>query len=169
MTPILLLVDVQRNMLLPPEPVPGAEAVGAAIEDVLARARSAGAVVVHVRNNGTDGDPDAPGTPGWELIHDVRDGEHVVDKRQPDAFSGTDLSSLLPAAAPVVVAGMQSDFCIRETSLAALRRGHQVTLVSGAHATYDGEAPAATISERVERELDAAGASIVDRDGLSFA
>jgi nicotinamidase-related amidase len=47
MTTVLLLVDVQRNMLEPPEPVPQAETVGAAIEDLLERARSAG----------VDGDP----------------------------------------------------------------------------------------------------------------
>jgi nicotinamidase-related amidase len=69
MASVLLLVDVQKNMLLPPEPVPDADSVAVAIEEVLERARSAGAVVVHIRNNGGEGDPDAPGVPGWELVH----------------------------------------------------------------------------------------------------
>jgi nicotinamidase-related amidase len=167
--PVLLLIDVQNNMLLPPEPVPGAEAVSAAIDDVLAGARSAGAGVIHVRNNGSAGDPDAPGTPGWALVHDVRDGEHVVDKDEPDAFAGTGLAALIPESAGVVVAGMQSEHCVRATSLSALRRGHPVTLVRDAHATYDGEVPARTVSERVERELAAAGVSIVDRKDLTFS
>jgi nicotinamidase-related amidase len=64
MAAVLLLVDVQRNMLEPPEPVPAADTVSAAIEDVVARARFAGAVVVHIRNNGPEGAPDAPGVPG---------------------------------------------------------------------------------------------------------
>jgi nicotinamidase-related amidase len=166
---VLLLVDVQGNMLLPPEPVPDAEAVSAAIEDVLGRARSAGAMVVHVRNNGPDGYPDAPGTPGWELVHEVRDGEHVVDKDESDAFDGTPLAELVPPAATVVVTGMQSEYCVRETSLAALRRGHRVLLVRGAHATYDDELPAQTISGRIEQELSAAGVSVVDREDLSFS
>src|SRR5574341_618770 len=161
--PVLLLIDVQKNMLLPPEPVPGADAVSAAIDDVLAGARSAGALIIHVRNNGSDGDPDATGTPGWELVHDVRDGEHVGDKDEPDAFAGTGLAALIPESASVVVAGMQSEYCVRATSLAALGRGHPVTLVRGAHATYDGQVRSLTISERVEGELDAAGVSIVDR------
>jgi nicotinamidase-related amidase len=163
MTSVLLLVDVQRNMLLPPEPVPEADGVAAAIEDVLDRARSAGAVIVHVRNNGPADAPDALGTPGWELVHEVRDGEHVVDKDEPDAFAGTGLADLVPASAAVVVAGMQSEYCIRETSLSALRRGHRVMLVHGAHATYDDEVPAATTARRIEEELGAAGVSVVDR------
>ena len=50
-------------------------------------ARTARAAVVHIRNNGGGNDPDAPGTTGWELVHDVHSGEHVVDKREPDAFA----------------------------------------------------------------------------------
>jgi nicotinamidase-related amidase len=168
MSSVLLLIDVQRNMLLPPEPVPAADAVAAAIGDVLDRARAAGALVVHVRNNGGTGEPDAPDTPGWQLIHEVRVGERVVDKEEPDAFAGTDLADLLPAAAEVVVVGMQSDYCVRATSLAALRRGHQVTLVRGAHATYDDEEPAGTIAAQIETQLHAAGATVVDRVEVRF-
>jgi len=131
--------------------------------------RSAGVVVVHVRNNGAAGDPDAPGTPGWELVHEVGDGEHLVVKDQPGAFAGTELPELLPVSTAVVVAGMQSEYCIRETSLSALRRGHRVTLVRGAHATYDDEVPAATTSRRVEEELGAAGVSVVNRQDLTFS
>lgn len=74
----------------------------------------------------------------------------------------------MPESATVIVAGMQSEYCIRETSLAALRRGHPVVLVRGAHATYDGEAPARTTSEAVENELSTAGASVLDLAELPF-
>jgi nicotinamidase-related amidase len=80
---------------------------------------------------------------------------------EADAFAETGLSDLIPASASVMVAGMQSEYCVRETSLPALRRGHPVALVRGAHATYDGEAPAEAISRRVEEELSAAGAAVV--------
>lgn len=168
MTSVLLLVDVQDNMLRPPSPVPGAHAVGAAIEDLLGRARAAGTPVVHVRNNGGATDPDAPRTPGWQLVHAVRAGEHVVDKHEPDAFAGTPLAGLLPEAAHVVVAGMQSESCVRETSLAALRRGHRVTLVRDAHATYDGTTSAAETSRRVEEELAVAGVTVAGREEVRF-
>jgi nicotinamidase-related amidase len=168
MTSVLLLVDVQKDMLEPPEPIPDAASVGEAIKDLLGRARSAGIPVIHIRNNGAPGDPDAPGTPGWELVHDVAIGEHVVDKYESDAFAGTSLPDLVPASATVIVAGMQSEFCIKETALSALRRSYPVIVVRGAHATYDGDIPARDTSDAVEAELAEAGASVVGPAGLPF-
>lgn len=169
MSPVLLLIDVQGNMLHSPQPVPGAIGVSRAISELLARARAAGLPVVHVRNNGKDTDPDAPGTPGWELVHQPVEGELVIDKAQPDAFAATGLGDVLAEGVPLVVAGMQSEFCIRETILSALRRGHPVTLVRGAHATYDaGQTPAAVTAERIERELRDAGACVVTPKEVQF-
>jgi nicotinamidase-related amidase len=165
---ILVLIDAQRNMLLPPDPVPDADRVTALLKGLLERGRVAGVPVVHVRNNGGDDDPDRPGTTGWELVFDAHPGEAVVDKHQPDAFAGTNLADLLPPAAPVVIAGMQSEYCIRATALAALDRGHPVTLVRGAHATYDGDLPARQVSQRVEAELSDAGVALANPDGLPF-
>jgi nicotinamidase-related amidase len=157
---VLLLIDVQRNMLEPPTPVPAADAVSARIDDLLGRARSAGSAIVHVRNNGAGDDPDAPGSAGWELTHQAEDGEPIVDKYETDAFAGTALADLIPATAAIVVAGMQSEYCIRATSLAALRRGHQVTLAAGAHATYDdGDAS----------ELGTAGVAVIDASDVTFS
>ena len=142
--------------------------MGEAIRVLLGRARSAGTTVIHVRNNGDDDDPDAPGTPGWELVHQAAPEEYVVDKDECDAFAGTGLSALVPESATVIVAGMQSEFCIRETSLSALRQGHPVVLVRGAHATYDGDLPARQTSLGVEAELGAAGVSVIDPAELRF-
>jgi nicotinamidase-related amidase len=165
----LLLIDVQRNMLLPPQPVPDALAVGPKIAEILHRARRAGAMVIHVRNNGGQDDPDAPGTTGWKLIHDVAGHEAVVDKRTPDSFDGTELGSLLADAPDVVIVGMQSEYCVRETSLAALKRGLDVVLVRGAHATYgNGKHTAAEIAAATEAELAQAGARILDTDDVTF-
>jgi nicotinamidase-related amidase len=168
MPSVLLMVDVQRNMLEPPLPVPDAGPVGVAIRDVLDRARAAGAPVVHVRNNGPDDAPDAPGSAGWELVHEVRDGEHVVDKWEPDSFAETGLDKLLPPGSPVIVVGMQSDFCVQATCLAALRRGREVTLVRDAHATYDDEVHAAEAARRVEDELRAAGVMVIGSEDVRF-
>ena len=160
MADVLVMVDVQRNMIRPPAPVPAADEVESALTRLLARARGAGARVVHVRNNGGTGDPDEVGTPGWELVHDIDGGEHIIDKAEADAFAGTGLAGLLPPGSRLVIAGMQSEYCVRETVLSGLRRGHAVTLASGAHATYDDGEAAAAISRRVEAELAAAGAEI---------
>ncbi|MQA97106.1 MAG: isochorismatase family protein [Streptosporangiales bacterium] len=168
MASVLLMVDVQRNMLEAPTPVPEAETVSATIRQILERARESEAVIVHIRNNGGEGDPDAPGTPGWELVHEVRDGEHVIDKNENDAFAGTKLDALIPEESDVVMVGMQSEFCIRATALAALRRDHRVTLVRGAHATYHGEVPAAETSRQIDLVLGAAGVEVTDPEKVTF-
>jgi nicotinamidase-related amidase len=93
-------------------------------------------------------------------------GEHVLDKHQPDAFAETGLADLLPVAVDVIVVGMQSDYCVRETSLSALRRGHAVRLVRGAHGTYDGDTAAQETAARVEAELRNAGVQIIDPQQL---
>src|SRR5579875_384924 len=125
-------------MLEPPDPVPAAARLIEAGDRLLDRAREQGARVVHVRNNGPAGDPDEPGTPGWQLYHRVADGESVLDKHSADAFADTALAELVPAGTEITVAGLASDFCIEATVLGALGRGYPVRLVRGAHAAYPG-------------------------------
>lgn len=52
MAKALMLIDVQRNMLEPPTPVPSAATTRQALQDLLLRARQAGALVIHVQNDG---------------------------------------------------------------------------------------------------------------------
>ncbi len=169
MTSVLLLVDVQRNMLLPPEPVPDAATVALAIETVLDKARHANAQVVHIRNTGGSGDPDEPGTDGWQLVHAVEPGEITVDKPEPNAFAGTDLADHIPADAHLIIVGMQSDHCVSATARAAVERGHAVTVVRGAHATYPGGGESAReIAERVDMELVRNGVVVTGERELNF-
>lgn len=167
----LLLVDAQRNMLDPPTPVPDAPAIRAALEKLLVTARSCGAVVVHVQNDGESGDPDEPGSSGWELAFVPTDGEIVTRKDQPDAFvSNPSLADELAkrGVSRVVLAGMQSNYCVAATSRAAMQHGFDVVLASGAHATYDEERPAAVISAEVEAALAEEGILVVPAPDVSF-
>jgi nicotinamidase-related amidase len=170
MVTALLLVDVQRNMLEGVFPVPDADVVRPELASLLSRARLAGAVVVHVQNDGGAGDPDEPFTSGWELCFPVAGGEPVIRKTESDAFTETDLGSVLSTrdVRRVVVAGMQSNYCIAQTSLAALRHGYAVFLAAGAHATYDEEEAAAVISEKVEQQLAESGVTVLPAGEVSF-
>ncbi|EJD06813.1 Isochorismatase hydrolase [Fomitiporia mediterranea MF3/22] len=177
---VLLLVDVQVNMLAQHGGgVPNASTVGANIERILRLARSAPhpPLIVHVRNTGESGDPDAPGTPGWQLVHPPRAGEPVIDKTKNNAFAGTRLAELVDRKAALVVVGMQSDFCIRATCSAALGRGNTVFLVEDAHATYDRPeaysasgpvliTPAHKVEKEIESELEEAGVFVVKVEDL---
>ena len=171
MTRALMLIDVQRNMLEPPTPVPAAASIREALQDLLLRARGAGALVIHVQNDGPPGEPDEPGTDGWQLVFPAGAGELIVRKDQPDTFAANpalvkDLAA--KEITEVVIAGMQSNYCVAESSRGAQKHGLQAILASGAHATYDENEPASAISAQIERELATEGIMVLSFRKVSF-
>ena len=167
----LMLVDVQRNLLEGDDAVDGADGLRSALGGLLDAAREAGVPVVHVENDGAVGDPDEPGTPGWELVFPPAPGEPVVRKDVPDTFlSNPALADVLHAMGvdTLVVAGLQSELCVQATALGALERGFDVVVPAGAHATFDAEIPAREVVARVTLELTAAGVEVVELDEVVF-
>jgi nicotinamidase-related amidase len=77
----------------------------------------------------------------WEIVPELSpaDGEPRVRKNYGDSFEDTDLEDVLSGirAGRVVVAGAQTDACIRSTLHGAIARGYDATLVSDAHTTED--------------------------------
>lgn len=62
----------------------------------------------------------------------------------------------------MVVFGLQSDYCVRATSNGALNAGFKVTLLQGAHSTYDADGKAAEeIEKEIEAELRGKGVQLV--------
>ena len=151
-TSALVVIDVQVNMF-GPAPVNAAEELLERLVALVKRARAAQAPVVFVRNCGAPGDPDERGCPGWELHPSLQaaTGELVLDKTTGDTFASTSLDNELKArgVTRVVLAGLQSEFCVRETVQGALARGYGVTLVTDGHGTYDtkGRPARQTIAE----------------------
>ncbi len=72
-----------------------------------------------------------------ELTPDA--GEPLIDKAWGDAFEETKLEQVLEAlgVGRLVVAGAQTDACIRSTLHGAFVRGYDATLVGDAHTTDD--------------------------------
>ncbi|WP_431280219.1 isochorismatase family protein [Leifsonia poae] len=167
----LMLVDVQRNMLDGEGAIEGAVAFREALADVLERAREARVPIVHVRNDGNAGDPDEPETNGWEFVFPPLPGEPVVRKDVGDTFQANPaLADVLRAMGvdSLVIVGLQSEYCILDTSRGALLRGLGVILPSDGHATYDADEPAAAISARVTGELADDGVTIVELASVDF-
>jgi nicotinamidase-related amidase len=169
----LLVIDVQVNMFDPSHAVASADGLLARVRSLVTRARTAGAPVVFVRNCGGPEDPDVHGTPGWELHPTLQPGpgELVLDKTTCDTFVSTHLGEELDALGVrrVVITGLQSEYCIRETTLGALARGLEVTLVQDAHSTYDGrQRKAREISAAVNAEF-AERAAVTPAEQVGFA
>jgi nicotinamidase-related amidase len=95
------------------------------------------------------------GSEPWKIVPelDPRDDEPKVQKSWGDSFEETDLESVLAGlkVGSLVVAGAQSDACIRSTLHGAITRGYDALLVSDAHTTedlssYGAPEPAAVIA-----------------------
>jgi nicotinamidase-related amidase len=131
----VLVVDVQNGVV---DGVPQRDAVIANISDLVARARAADVPVLWVQHQSEE----LPeGSDQWQYVPELpmRDGEPVVHKRYGDAFEDTTLEQELAArgVGRVVVAGAQTDACIRSTLHGAFTRGYDTTLVADAHTTED--------------------------------
>ena len=141
----LVVIDTQVGMFETPglPPVPNGERLLENIEGLIRRAREADVAVVHVRHADGPGHPLERGTRGWETHPRVapKDGEPVVDKETPDAFLRTTLGEELESRGigRLVLAGMQTEYCVDTTCRRAFGLGYDVTLAADAHGTFDGE------------------------------
>lgn len=110
----LVLVDVQAAFVAGQLAVPDAESLTGSVTGLLARARSAGSLVVHLQNDGEVGAVDEPGRPGWELHLRPGPGERVIRKTGDDGFQGTTLGRVLIAhrVSRLAIAGVLSEMCI---------------------------------------------------------
>ncbi|TXS06202.1 isochorismatase family protein [Streptomyces sp. col6] len=148
----LIVVDVQKDGVTGDRAVPSADVLLDRTAGLLARARGAGAVVVHLQNDGDPGAGDEPYTPGWALHLPVEEGptEVVIRKTWDDGFKDTSLGAVLTEAGveSLAVCGVMSEMCVQATARTALELGYRVVLPYDAHATHD--VPAAPgISEAV--------------------
>lgn len=131
----VVVVDVQNQVVA--DAHRRDEVVGA-IAGLVERARTEQVPVVWVQH---DDDGLVHGGDGWQIVPELRPApdEPVVEKHYGDSFEGTDLEAVLAAGAigRVVVAGAQTDACIRSTLHGAFVRGYDVALVGDAHTTED--------------------------------
>jgi nicotinamidase-related amidase len=114
------------------------DGVIANIATLVAKARAEQVPVVWVQHS----DDNLPeGSDGWQYVAELsqQESEALVHKHYGDSFEDTDLESVLARhqVGRLVVAGAQTDECIRSTLHGAIVRGYDATLVSDAHTTED--------------------------------
>jgi nicotinamidase-related amidase len=131
----LVVIDVQNGV------VGGAyrrDQVVANIGTLVDRARDDGVPVIWVQHSD---EQLQKGSEGWEYVPELvrQEPEPLVHKTFGDSFEATDLEEVLARAGVghIVVAGAQTDACIRSTIHGAFTRGYDVTLVGDAHTTED--------------------------------
>jgi nicotinamidase-related amidase len=131
----LLVVDVQNGVV---EGNYQRDAVVANIGSLVEKARREGIPVVWVQDSG---EQRTKGSDAWQIVPELTplDAEPFVDKKYGDSFEDTTLETVLSGlgVGRLVVAGAQTDACIRSTLHGAFTRGYDATLVSDAHTTED--------------------------------
>jgi nicotinamidase-related amidase len=131
----LLVVDVQNDVVAQAH---NRDAVIENIARLVEKARAENVPVVWVQHSGDD----LPaGSDGWKYIPELEqhESEPIVHKQYGDAFEDTDLEVVLAQrrVGHLIVAGAQTDACIRSTLHGAIVRGYDATLVGDAHTTED--------------------------------
>ena len=131
----LLVIDVQNGV------VAGAherDSVVANVGSLVERARREEIPVVWVQHSDQGL---ARGSEEWRIVPELTpdEAEPLVEKNYGDSFEATELENVLSGlgVGRLVVAGAQTDACIRSTLHGAFVRGYDTILVSDAHTTED--------------------------------
>jgi len=124
---VMALVDVEPALLQ--------------AQRLLARARSLGVPVFHIRHDAGTGSPYDLDTPLGAIADEVApiDGETVITKTHPNAFVNTDFDNQLRSAGVknVVLGGFMTHMCVNSTARGAFNHGYAPTVVASAAATRD--------------------------------
>ena len=131
----LLVIDVQNDVV---GEAHDRDRVVANVATLVERARAAGTEVVWVAHSSPHLEK---GSPGWDYVPELAraESEPLVHKTYADSFEDTDLEQVLAErhVGSLVVAGAQTDECIRSTLHGAVARGYDALLVADAHTTED--------------------------------
>jgi len=134
----LLVIDVQNLVVATAHE---RDAVVANIGTLVESARVSAVPVIWVQHDDAGLPVD---TEGWQIVPELVPAatEPIVRKNVRDAFESTDLEQQLADrhVGRLVVAGAQTDFCVRWTLHSALVRGYDTVLVADGHTT-DAESP----------------------------
>ncbi len=131
----LMVVDVQVGVMQECE---NAAQTIANVARTVERARAAQVPVIWVQHESDELKRDSD---AWQWVPALvpTAGEARVYKQFNSSFEQTNTDELLAQAgvSHIVLAGAQSNWCIRATAYGALERGYDLTLVKDAHTTSD--------------------------------
>ncbi|MDA8295446.1 MAG: isochorismatase family protein [Actinomycetota bacterium] len=131
----LVVIDVQNGVVANGYQ---RDRVVANVAALVERARTRKVPVLWVQHSDEDL---VEGSEAWGYVPELvrNQGEPLVHKRYGDSFEATDLEAHLAAlgVGHLVIAGAQTDACIRSTLHGAIARGYDATLVADAHTTDD--------------------------------
>lgn len=172
--PALLIVDMQVGLFNGPEKPYERDRVLENINQLIRKARKAGAPIFAARHTGPQGSPIEPGSPLWQLLTDLEVDvamDTVFDKTKPSCFLGTGLASRLVEAdvSELAIVGMKTQYCIDTTCRIAAELGFKPVLVADAHTCMDTPAlPAKAIIEHHNVTLNGPFVKLLNTTDFQF-
>lgn len=144
----LLIIDVQLGMYQENDIVYQGEHLLATLRGLIAKARASRTPVIYIQHCGSSNSPLHPDMPGWPIHPAVAPlpGDLIIQKHHPDAFQDTALQAELQSRGiqALVIAGIQTEFCVDTTCRRAYSLGYTVTLVKDGHSTWNNDRLTAT-------------------------
>ena len=133
----LVVIDVQNAVMADAW---DADGVIGRIGGLIDQARAAEVPVLFVQHDEPGSDMER-GSEGWRYVDAIapRPDDVVIAKQYPDSFIETTFAQTLAdlGIGHLVLAGAQTDACIRSTFHRSLAEGYDVTLVADCHTTSD--------------------------------
>jgi nicotinamidase-related amidase len=129
----LIVIDVQVNVV---ESAHKRDEIVANMAVAIDKARAHGVPVIWVRHSAED----LPlHSDGWQIVPELLPaaGEEIIEKTFRSTFEATNFDDVLAAKkiSHLYICGAETNNCVRHTSMAALERGYDVTLIADAHTT----------------------------------
>ena len=140
----LVIIDVQIGMFDIAPPLFKGNDLLATIKTLISHARTSNIPIIYIQHDGgSDNHPLRPDKPGWSIHPEIypAKGDVIIRKRHPDSFQETSLQKELDLLGiqNLIVAGIQTEYCVDTTCRRAYSLGYKVTLVQDAHSTWDTE------------------------------
>ncbi len=146
----LIMIDCQNTYV---RGVMALDGVAGALDEaakLLARARSAGIPIFHIKHDAGEGSPYDVRAEIGQIVEMVapEGDEAVIVKHYPDSFVQTDLDGRLKAvsARNLLLAGFMTHMCVNSTARGAFNLGYAPTVVASATATRALPSPAGVVS-----------------------
>jgi nicotinamidase-related amidase len=139
MNEALIVIDVQEGFFSDPgNPVYNENILINNINQLIDSFRKDGKTIIFVRHIDDDL---IKGTRHWEIYSKVhsKSDDLYIDKTTPDSFFETELLHVLKTnnINSIVIAGLQTEYCIDTTCKSTFGKGIPTILVSDGHSTYD--------------------------------
>ena len=136
---VLLIVDAQQGITNPD--LYNFPAFEDGVKRLIAQARKSGVEVIFIRHDDGPGTALTPGAEGFPIYEGFRPlpEERVFDKQFNSAFRCTGLLEYLDDQRQdtVIIAGLQTEYCIDATIKAAFEHGLSVIVPENANTTFD--------------------------------